>query len=103
MLRESPRLPAHACDTADWLHVGVYLAWPGHVVLRFPGSAADAELERTLAARGVRLVDTPPLELPASAGRHRTRDPGLHRRRAPRRRALGADAATTMVPEGKAP
>lgn len=68
MLREAPRLPAHAGDTADWLHVGVYLAWPGHVVLRIPGSAADAALQRTLDARGVRLVDTPPLELPATAG-----------------------------------
>jgi glucosamine--fructose-6-phosphate aminotransferase (isomerizing) len=59
MLREAPRLPAHAGDTADWLHVGVYLAWPGHVVVRYPGSAADAELERTLQARGVRLLDVP--------------------------------------------
>lgn len=59
MLREGPRLPAHAGDTADWLHVGVYLAWPGHVVIRYPGSAADAELERTLRARGVGLVDVP--------------------------------------------
>lgn len=66
MLREAPRLPAHAGDTADWLHVGVYLAWPGHVVLRIPGSAADVELERTLAARGVRLIDTPPIA-PAGA------------------------------------
>jgi glucosamine--fructose-6-phosphate aminotransferase (isomerizing) len=59
MLREGPRLPAHAGETADWLHVGVYLAWPGHVVVRYPGSAADAELERTLRGRGVRLVDVP--------------------------------------------
>lgn len=63
MLREAPRLPAHAGDIADWLHVGVYLAWPGHVVLRFPGSAADAELERTLRARNVQLVDVPALSV----------------------------------------
>jgi len=67
MLREAPRLSAHASETADWLHVGVYLAWPGHVVLRFPGSAADAELERTLDARGVRLVDAPPVDGPGAA------------------------------------
>lgn len=59
MLREGPRLPAHAGETADWLHVGVYLAWPGHAILRFPGSAADTALEAVVAARGVRLVDAP--------------------------------------------
>lgn len=64
MLRESPRLPAHATETGDWLHVGVYLAWPGHVLLRIPGSAADADLERTLAARGVVLVDAPTVDAP---------------------------------------
>jgi len=61
MLREAPRLPAHAVETADWLHVGVYLAWPGHVVLQVPGSAADGALEQTLLARGVRSVATRPL------------------------------------------
>lgn len=59
MLREGPRLPAHAGETADWLHVGVYLAWPGHAILRFPGSASDPALEAVVAARGVRLVDVP--------------------------------------------
>jgi glucosamine--fructose-6-phosphate aminotransferase (isomerizing) len=68
MLREAPRLPAHAVETADWLHVGVYLAWQGHVVLHVPGSAADGELERTLRARGVRSVTTPPLGDEAAAG-----------------------------------
>jgi glucosamine--fructose-6-phosphate aminotransferase (isomerizing) len=64
MLREAPRLPAHAGDTADWLHVGVYLAWPGHVVWLIPGSAADAELDRTLAVRGVRRVEDAPATPP---------------------------------------
>ncbi len=59
MLREAPRLPAHAFETADWLHVGVYLAWPGHAILRFPGSTADPALVRVATARGVRLVDVP--------------------------------------------
>lgn len=59
MLREGPRLPAHAGESADWLHIGVYLAWPGHAILRFPGSAADTALEAVVAARGVRLVDAP--------------------------------------------
>lgn len=52
MLREAPRLPAHAFETADWLHTGVYLAWPGHQVLSFAGSAADEEVATTLARRG---------------------------------------------------
>jgi glucosamine--fructose-6-phosphate aminotransferase (isomerizing) len=68
MLREAPRLPAHAVETADWLHVGVYLAWPGHVVLHVPGSAADEELARTLQARGVQAVTPPPLDIDASRG-----------------------------------
>lgn len=52
MLREAPRLPAHAFETADWLHTGVYLAWAGHQVLSFAGSAADDEVATTLARRG---------------------------------------------------
>lgn len=52
MLREAPRLPAHAFETADWLHTGVYLAWPGHQVLAYPGSDADDEVAATLARRG---------------------------------------------------
>lgn len=60
MLREGPRLPAHAYETADWLHIGVYLAWPGHAVLRYPGSPADGELDGVLRRRGVVLVDAPP-------------------------------------------
>lgn len=52
MLREAPRLPAHAFDSADWLHTGVYLAWAGHQVLSFAGGAADDEVAATLARRG---------------------------------------------------
>jgi fructoselysine-6-P-deglycase FrlB-like protein len=52
MLREAPRLPAHANDTGDWLHTGVYLALPGHRALLFPGSAADAEVIDTVRRRG---------------------------------------------------
>ncbi len=59
MLREGPRLPAHAFDTGDWLHVGIYLAWPGHAVLRYPGSAADGALDDVVRRRGVTSVDVP--------------------------------------------
>lgn len=61
MLREGPRLPSHAFETADWLHVGIYLAWPGHVVLRFPGSDADGVVRDVQTTRGIWLVDAPPL------------------------------------------
>lgn len=61
MLREGPRLPAHAFETADWLHVGIYLAWPGHVVLRLPGSDADDQVRDVETARGIGLADAPPL------------------------------------------
>lgn len=61
MLREAPRLPAHAFETEDWLHVGIYLAWPGHVVLRLPGSDADDQVGDVETERGIRLVDAPPL------------------------------------------
>jgi glucosamine--fructose-6-phosphate aminotransferase (isomerizing) len=52
MLREAPRLPAVGYDTADWLHTAVYLANPGHRVLLFSGSAADAEVVATIRRRG---------------------------------------------------
>ena len=59
MLREAPRLPAHAVETADWSHTHVYLALPGHRVLRFPGSHDDAGLVRYVEQRGGHLVDVP--------------------------------------------
>lgn len=52
MLREGPRLPAHAYETADWLHTGVYLAFPGHRALVFAGSAADGQVIATIGRRG---------------------------------------------------
>lgn len=56
MLREGPRLPAVACETADWLHTGVYIAFPGHRALLFTGSAADREVVRTIRGRGGETV-----------------------------------------------
>jgi len=52
MLREAPRSPAHAFDTADWLHTGVYLAWAGHQILALAGGPVDDEVAATLARRG---------------------------------------------------
>lgn len=60
MLREAPRLPATAYDSGDWLHTGVYLALPGHRVLRFPGAAADTEVTTTVKRRGGRVLDVVP-------------------------------------------
>jgi glucosamine--fructose-6-phosphate aminotransferase (isomerizing) len=64
MLREAPRLPAHAFETADWLHVGVYLALPGHRLVLLSGSPADDEVIDTVGRRGgavVRLPDASPV------------------------------------------
>ena len=69
MLREAPRLPAHAFETADWLHTGVYLALPGHRVVLLEGSPADDEVVRTVECRGGEVVRIP-------AG---SRDGGLQR------------------------
>jgi glutamine---fructose-6-phosphate transaminase (isomerizing) len=52
MFREAPRLPAEAHDTGDWLHTAVYLAFPGHRAILFPGAATDAPVVRTIADRG---------------------------------------------------
>lgn len=60
MLREAPRLPAHAAETGDWLHTGVYLALPGHRALLFPGSAADAEVLATIRRRDGEVASIPP-------------------------------------------
>lgn len=59
MLREAPRLPAHAAETADWSHTHVYLALPGHRVLRLSGSHQDRDLDAILERRGGRAVDVP--------------------------------------------
>lgn len=60
MLREAPRLPAHAAETGDWLHTGVYLALPGHRALLFPGAAADADVLATIQRRGGQVASGPP-------------------------------------------
>jgi fructoselysine-6-P-deglycase FrlB-like protein len=52
MLREAPRLPAAAHETADWLHTAIYLALPGHRLVGFAGSASDAAVARVVAERG---------------------------------------------------
>lgn len=52
MLREAPRISAHAFDTGDWLHVGLYTLFPGDPVLLFTGSSADVEAVETISARG---------------------------------------------------
>src|SRR5205085_2906354 len=47
MLREGPRVSAHACETGDWSHVDVYLTRThDYRMLLLPGSAYDAELLR---------------------------------------------------------
>jgi fructoselysine-6-P-deglycase FrlB-like protein len=56
MLREAPRLPAHAGETGDWLHTGVYLAFPGHRAIIFAGSASDADVAATIVRRGGDVV-----------------------------------------------
>lgn len=56
MLREAPRLPAHAFSTGDWLHTGVYLALPGHRAVIYPGAAADHEVIATVDRRAGRAV-----------------------------------------------
>jgi glucosamine--fructose-6-phosphate aminotransferase (isomerizing) len=65
MLREAPRLPARAYETADWLHTGVYLALPGHRVVLLPGSSTDDEVVATVERRAGRIV-----RLPARDARH---------------------------------
>jgi fructoselysine-6-P-deglycase FrlB-like protein len=71
MLREAPRLPAAAHDTADWLHTAVYLAVPGHRALLFPGAAADAEAIATIERRGGTVLSMPSVAADADAF-HRT-------------------------------
>ena len=59
MLREAPRLPAHAFETADWLHVGVYLALPGHRLVLLPGSPVDDDVIATVERRGGAVIRLP--------------------------------------------
>jgi fructoselysine-6-P-deglycase FrlB-like protein len=60
MLREAPRLPARAYDTGDWLHVGVYLALPGHRALMYPGARTDHEVIATVERRGGTVLRVEP-------------------------------------------
>ena len=57
MLREVPRVPAHACETGDWSHVDVYLTKrPGYRALLLPGSAYEAGVREWQAERGFTVV-----------------------------------------------
>ncbi len=53
MLREGPRITAHACETGDWSHVDVYLSkHPGYRLLLLGGSAWEDELLVWVRAKG---------------------------------------------------
>jgi fructoselysine-6-P-deglycase FrlB-like protein len=57
MLREGPRLPAYACETADWSHVDVYLTkTTDYRLLLLAGSRWEDELLRWVRERGSTLV-----------------------------------------------
>jgi hypothetical protein len=57
MLREGPRLPAYACETADWSHVDVYLTkTTDYRMLLLAGSRWEGELLRWVKERGSTLV-----------------------------------------------
>ena len=67
MMREAPRLPAHAYGSGDWLHTGVYLAMPGHRVLLYPGAATDDEVIDTVTRRGGLVATVAPAGGPVIA------------------------------------
>jgi D-arabinose 5-phosphate isomerase GutQ len=57
MLREAPRIIADGCETADWLHVDVYLTKrPGYRLLLMPGSRYDAGVMEWRVERGFDVV-----------------------------------------------
>ncbi|MGC4110647.1 MAG: SIS domain-containing protein [Nocardioides sp.] len=57
MLREGPRLPAYACETADWSHVDVYLTkTTDYRMLLLAGSRWEEELLRWVRERGSTVV-----------------------------------------------
>jgi len=57
MLREGPRLPAYACETADWSHVDVYLTrTTDYRMLLLAGSSWEAELIGWVRERGSTVV-----------------------------------------------
>jgi glutamine---fructose-6-phosphate transaminase (isomerizing) len=63
MLREGPRLRAHAWDAGDWLHVGVYTALPGHRAILFPGTRYDDEVTDTVRRRGGEVICLDPAKV----------------------------------------
>jgi fructoselysine-6-P-deglycase FrlB-like protein len=57
MLREGPRLPAYACETADWSHVDVYLTkTTDYRLVLLAGSRWEDELLQWVRDRGSTLV-----------------------------------------------
>ena len=57
VLRQGPRLPASACETADWLHVDVYLTKSlDYRALLFAGSGFDDEAMGWMRDRGATVV-----------------------------------------------
>lgn len=57
MLRETPRLPAIACETGDWSHVDVYLTkTTDYRMLLFTGSSYEPELLEWCQQRGSTVV-----------------------------------------------
>ena len=50
-------MPNH--PSGDWLHTAVYLAFPGHRALLFPGAAADPEVIATIERRGGTVQSMP--------------------------------------------
>ncbi len=57
MLREGPRLPAYACETADWSHVDVYLTrTTDYRLVLLAGSRWEDELLTWVRWRGSTLV-----------------------------------------------
>jgi hypothetical protein len=60
MLREAPRLDAHAHETGDWLHTAIYTAFPGHRALLIPGSPRDEDVVRTIRQRGGTTIQLGP-------------------------------------------
>jgi glutamine---fructose-6-phosphate transaminase (isomerizing) len=57
MLREGPRVPAYACETADWSHVDVYLTrTTDYRMLLLTGSRWEEELLSWVHQRGSTLV-----------------------------------------------
>jgi len=57
MLREGPRLAASACESADWLHVDVYLTKSlDYRALLFAGSRFDPEVMGWMRERGASVL-----------------------------------------------